>query len=153
MSVRRQTDTRLFLIRTRPNCGKIFSTTAASPFMRQIKNVGGKKQKTCYFCSETCKAASYKHLFDGKAAERKAEYDRNRDRRESARRYYAAHAERERERAKARYWADPDAARAAKSTPCTNILAWRPESIARAVVTVSLDSTGTETIVNATCTA
>ncbi len=131
MSVRRQTDTRLFLIRTCHTCGKIFSTTAASPFMRQIKNVGGKKQKTCYFCSETCKAASYKHLFDGKAAERKAEYDRNRDRRESARRYYAA----------------------AKSTPCTNILAWRPESIARAVVTVSLDSTGTETIVNATCTA
>ena len=106
MSVRRQTDTRLFLIRTCHTCGKIFSTTAASPFMRQIKNVGGKKQKTCYFCSETCKAASYKHLFDGKAAERKAEYDRNRDRRESARRYYAAHAERERERAKARYWAD-----------------------------------------------
>ena len=60
MSVRRQTDTRLFLIRTCPNCGKIFPTTAASPFMRQIKNVGGKKQKTCYFCSETCKAASYK---------------------------------------------------------------------------------------------
>ena len=74
MSVRRQTDTRLFLIRTCHTCGKIFSTTAASPFMRQIKNVGGKKQKTCYFCSETCKAASYKHLFDGKAAERKAEY-------------------------------------------------------------------------------
>ena len=153
MSIRRQTDTRLFLIRTCHTCGKIFSTTAASPFMRQIKNVGGKKQKTCYFCSETCKAASYKHLFDGKAAERKAEYDRNRDRRESARRYDAAHAERERERAKARYWAAPDAARAAKSTPCTNILAWRRESIARAVVTVSLDSTGTETIVNATCTA
>ena len=115
MSIRRQTDTRLFLVRTCHTCGKVFSTTAASPFMRQIKNVGGKKQKTCYFCSETCKAASYKHLFDGKAAERKAEYDRNRGRRESARRYYAAHAERERERAKARYWADPDAARAANA--------------------------------------
>ena len=115
MSIRRQTDTRLFLVRTCHTCGKVFSTTAASPFMRQIKNVGGKKQKTCYFCSETCKAASYKHLFDGKAAERKAEYDRNRDRREIARRYYAAHAERERERAKARYWADPDAARAANA--------------------------------------
>ena len=86
MSVRRQTDTRLFLIRTCHTCGKIFSTTAASPFMRQIKNVGGKKQKTCYFCSETCKAASYKHLFDGKAAERKAEYDRNRERKTLLRR-------------------------------------------------------------------
>ena len=115
MSIRRQTDTRLFLIRTCHTCGKIFSTTAASPFMRQIKNVDGKKQKTCYFCSQTCKMANYKHLFDGKAAERKAEYDRNRDRRESTRRYYAAHAERERERAKARYWADPDAARAANA--------------------------------------
>jgi hypothetical protein len=112
MSVRRKTNNRLSLIRACQTCGKVFSTTAASPFMRQMPNVDGKKQKTCYFCSQTCKQASYKHLFDGKAAERKAEYDRNRDRRESARRYYAAHAERERERAKTRYWADPEAARA-----------------------------------------
>ena len=114
MSVRRKTDNRLSLVRTCHTCGRTFSTTAASPFMRQIENVDGKKQKTCYFCSETCKTASYKHLFDGKA-ERKAEYDRNRDRRESARRYYAANADRERERAKRRYWADPEAARAANA--------------------------------------
>lgn len=112
MSIRRATDNRLHLIRACQTCGKVFSTTASSPFMRQMPNVDGKKQKTCYFCSQTCKQASYKHLFDGKAAERKAEYDRNRDRRESARRYYAAHAERERERAKVRYWEDPEAARA-----------------------------------------
>ena len=29
MSIRRQTDTRLFLIRTCHTCGKVFSTTAA----------------------------------------------------------------------------------------------------------------------------
>jgi hypothetical protein len=55
--------------------------------------------------------ASYKHLFDGKAWERKRERDRNRDRRGENRRYYAAHAEQERARQRERYWEDPEAAR------------------------------------------
>lgn len=112
MSVRRKTNNRLNLIRTCQICGRVFPTTAASPFMRQIANVDGKKQKTCYFCSQTCKQASYKHLFDGKAAERRAEREAQRNIREKNRRYYAAHAEQMRERSRARYWADPEAARA-----------------------------------------
>lgn len=65
MSVRRNTTNRLSLIRVCHTCGRSFPTTASTPFMRQIADVGGKRQKTCYFCSEACKLASYKHLFDG----------------------------------------------------------------------------------------
>jgi len=87
MSVRRNTSNRLSLIRTCHTCGKTFRTTAASPFMRQMYNVDGKKQKTCYFCSQTCKQASYKHLFDGKAEERRRQKDANRDVSAKNRRY------------------------------------------------------------------
>lgn len=111
MGVRRDTNNRLSLIRTCHTCGRTFSTTAASPFMRQITNVDGKKEKTCYFCSESCKKASYKHLFDGKAETRRAEREANRDTSEKNRRYYLAHAEQKRQRARERYWADPEAAR------------------------------------------
>ena len=111
MSIRRDTSNRLFLIRECHTCGKTFSTTAASPFMRQVANVEGRKQKTCYFCSETCKNASYKHLFDGRAGERRKQKEAARDISEKNRRYYAAHSEQERARAKARYWADPESAR------------------------------------------
>lgn len=109
MSVRRNTTNRLFLVRTCHTCGKEFSTTASSPWMRQLP-VDGKKQKTCYFCSSACYKASYKHIgwYDGKAEQRRAEREAKRDIKEKNRRYYAAHAEQERERAKARYWANPD---------------------------------------------
>lgn len=52
MSVRRKTEHRLSLIRTCHTCGLTFPTTAASPWMRQLCNVDGKKQKTCYFYTE-----------------------------------------------------------------------------------------------------
>lgn len=113
MSVRRDTDNRLMLIRVCHTCGKSFSTTAATPFMRQITNVGGRKQKTCYFCSERCKNASYRHLFDGKAEERRKAREAARDISEKNRRYYIAHAEQERQRSRERYWNDPEASRAA----------------------------------------
>lgn len=86
--------------------------------MRSIPNADGDgKQKTCYFCSSTCYKASYKHVgwYDGKAEERRAEREAKRDVREKNRRYYAAHAEQIRARARARYWADPEAARAANA--------------------------------------
>lgn len=69
-------------------------TTAASPFMRQIER-DGKRQAITYFCSESCKNASYKHIgwYDGKVEERRKEREKNRDVREKNRRYYAAHAE------------------------------------------------------------
>lgn len=111
MSVRRIAQKRLNLIRTCQTCGKTFPTTADSPFMRQLYNVGGKKQKTCYFCSESCKNASYKHRFDGKAPERRAAREAQRDNSERNRRYYAAHAEQLRAKARDRYWADPEQAR------------------------------------------
>ena len=110
MSVRRKTNNRLTLYRTCVICGKSFVTTADTPWMRLVYSAG--HSKTCYYCSETCKQASYKHLFDGKAAQRKAERDAQRDTREKNRRYYIAHQDQERERAKARYWADPERARA-----------------------------------------
>lgn len=46
MSVRRNTTNRLTLYRVCYTCGKSFRTTADNPFMRQMYNVDGKKQKT-----------------------------------------------------------------------------------------------------------
>lgn len=109
MSVRRDTNNRLTLFRDCQTCGRRIVTSAASPLMRQMTNVGGKKQKTCYFCSEACKKASYKHLFDGKADQRRKAREASRDVREKNRRYYVAHAEQERQRARKRYWADHEA--------------------------------------------
>lgn len=111
MSVRRKTKNRLTLYRSCHICGKTFVTIADTPFVRQITNVDGKKQKTCYFCSMSCKKASYKHLFDGKADERRKERESKRDIKEKNRRYYAAHAEQLRQKQKERYWADPESAR------------------------------------------
>lgn len=112
MSIRRDTSNRLMLVRICFTCGKIFTTTADTPFMRQLTNVDGKKQKTCYFCSESCKAATYKHLFDGRAEERRRQREANRDVKEKNRRYYQAHRDDLRAKQRARYWSDPEAARA-----------------------------------------
>lgn len=113
MSVRRKTTNRLTLYRTCHTCGRVFRTTADNPFMRQMYNVDGKKQKTCYFCSEGCWRASYKHTgyWDGLTEARKKAKEAARDVREKNRRYYAAHAEKERQRARERYWRDPKVAR------------------------------------------
>ena len=113
MSVRRKTENRLSLIRTCHTCGLTFPTTAASPWMRQLCNVDGRKQKTCYFCSEACKRASYQYSgwWDGLTQARRAARDAARAK-EKNRRYYAAHAEKERHRARERYWSDPEGARA-----------------------------------------
>ena len=70
------------------------------------------RQITTYFCSETCKKSTYKHLFDGKADIRRAEREAERDISAKNRLYYERHAEQERARAKARYWSDPERYRA-----------------------------------------
>ncbi len=113
MSCRRQTNNRRILYRTCGTCGRLFSTTADNPFIRQIAR-DGKRQATTYYCTESCYAASYKYIgwFDGQAWVRKKEREKSRDRRESNRRYYAQNREKELARAKARYWADPEQARA-----------------------------------------
>lgn len=113
MSVRRRTENRLTLYRTCHTCGKSIVTTASSPFIRQLYNVDGKKQKTCYFCSEKCKNVTYKHKgwYDGKAEIRRDIREANRDVKAKNKKYYEAHKEQERERARRRYWADPEAAR------------------------------------------
>lgn len=103
MSVRRKTENRLTLYRTCHICGKEIVTTAASPFMRQMYNVDGKKQKICYFCSETCKNASYIHKFDGRAEERHRAKDKLRDIREKNKRYYENHTEEIREKKRQYY--------------------------------------------------
>ena len=58
-----------------------------------MANVNGKKQATVYFCSESCKRKSYKHLFDGNADKRRKEREEKRDIKEKNRRYYLSHAE------------------------------------------------------------
>ena len=73
MGVRRDTPNRLTLYRTCATCGRGIVTTASSPFMRLVQADG--HAKISYYCSERCKAASYKHLFDGRAGDRKRERD------------------------------------------------------------------------------
>ena len=101
MSVRRITSNRLTLYRTCGTCGKSIVTTADTPWVRQVPR-DGKKQAITYFCSEKCFAASYKHIgwFDGKAEERRALREASRDITAKNKKYYAAHAEQMRERAR-----------------------------------------------------
>lgn len=106
MSVRRKTTNRLSLVRSCHACRKTILTTADTPWVRQITNVNGKGQKTCYFCCESCKQSSYKHLFDGMARQRRIEREKSRDVKEKNRRYYIAHQEQVRARARERYWSD-----------------------------------------------
>lgn len=113
MSVRRETPNRLTLFRECAICGKSIVTTAATPWMRMVTTTkdGKRQQRVQYYCSSKCKAASYVHRFDGKAAERKAEKDRQRDIAKKNRRYYEAHREQEKARQKARYRANIEASR------------------------------------------
>ena len=73
MSVRRDTKNRLLLIRACGTCGKTIYTTADTPWVRQVLVDGS--QRTTYFCSRGCFAASYKHIgwYDGKTEERRRE--------------------------------------------------------------------------------
>lgn len=106
MAVRRKTSNRLTLYRNCHICGKSIVTTSDTPWVRQLSNVDGKKQKTCYFCSEKCFASSYKHIgfYDGKAEERRKEKEMNRDKRDKNYRYYHSHEKELREKRKKRYW-------------------------------------------------
>lgn len=116
MAVRRNTKNRLSLYRTCHVCGKSFLTTADTPFVRQLYNVDGKKQKTCYFCSLSCKNSTYKHRFDGLAWQRREQYEASRDVTEKNRRYYEAHREQELERSRQAYRNMSDQERAARSS-------------------------------------
>lgn len=88
MSVRRKTTNRLTLYRTCHACGRLFRTTADHPFIRQIP-ADGKKQKTCYFCCESCWRASYAHpgWWDGLTDARRKAREAARDVLEKNRRY------------------------------------------------------------------
>lgn len=116
MSVRRKTDKRFLLHRQCGTCGKWITTTAASPWMRQVPR-DGKKQAITYFCSSKCFAASYKHIgwYDGKCWQRKKERDAKRDQREKNWRYYATHREQELERARQYRLAHPEEVRVASA--------------------------------------
>jgi len=78
MSVRRKTNNRLILFRTCGTCGQEFSTSADSPFIRQLPR-DGKRQATTYFCCESCYRASYKYTSPGKARLRNAGPGRRRE--------------------------------------------------------------------------
>ena len=95
MSLRRDTTNRLTLYRSCGTCGHTFTTTADTPFIRQVPR-DGKRQATTYYCCESCYRASYKRdpyrkrqKIDRRTPEQIAEKNR---------RYYAANAERERQR-------------------------------------------------------
>lgn len=107
MGIRKDTTNRRMLFRTCHICGQTLALTADTPFMRQMTNVNGKKQTTVYFCSESCKRASYKHpgWWDGKAEQRRQERQEKRDWSAKFRRYYAEHAEQCREK-KRKYYAE-----------------------------------------------
>ncbi len=113
MSVRRKTNNRMTIFRECFICGQRIVTTAETPWIRQMYNVDGKKQKTCYFCSSECFQASYKHIgwYDGKAEQRRAEKDHSRDparRAEQWKRYYAQNCERLRCKRMEYYWRNHD---------------------------------------------
>lgn len=105
MSVRRQTKNHPTLHRNCGACGKSITTTADTPWIRQVPR-DGKKQATTYYCSQGCFKSSYKHNFDGLAWQRRIEREKTRDIQEKNRKYYAAHAEQERERQRQNYWAN-----------------------------------------------
>lgn len=109
--IRKETTNRLTLFRTCAVCGQNMITTANTPFMRQMP-YRGKKQATCYFCSETCKQASYTHKFDGKHEERRKQKELERDRTEYNRKYYQENKEKILERKKTLYWQNPEEYRA-----------------------------------------
>lgn len=109
--IRKDTTNRLTLYRTCTVCGQDMITTADTPFMRQMP-YGGKKQVTCYFCSESCKQASYKHKFDGKHEERRRQKELARDRTECNRKYYQKNREKILERKRILYWQNPEEYRA-----------------------------------------
>lgn len=108
MSCRRDTPNRLMLFRTCGTCGKQITTTADTPWVRQVPR-DGKKQAITYYCSSKCFAASYKHIgwYDGKAEERRKAREAARDISAKNRKYYAAHAEEMRERARKYREANP----------------------------------------------
>lgn len=110
-TIRKDTTNRLTLYRTCVICGQNMITTADTPFMR-LMPYGGKKQSTCYFCSETCKQASYKHKFDGKHEERRRQKELARDRTEANRRYYMENRARILAKKKTLYWQNPEEYRA-----------------------------------------
>lgn len=112
MSIRKNTTNRYTLFRTCYVCGQTMITTADTPFMRQLRNVDGKKQKTVYFCSESCKDSTYIHHFDGLAWKRRKEKDSQRDNSARNRRYYERHREQELERSRQAHRAMSDSERA-----------------------------------------
>lgn len=81
-------------------CGKSFTTTVESPFVRQI-NQPDKSQVRMYYCSASCFRSSYKSvIWNGRKAQRKKNL------------YYDQHREEVLAKAKERYWSDPETARA-----------------------------------------
>lgn len=102
MSIRRNSSSRLTLLRVCRQCGKSIVTTAESPFMRSVRGEDG-KYKTAYFCSESCKKASYTYNMDGLAWKRREARNRARDRSEWWEKYYAENGEKIRARRRERY--------------------------------------------------
>ena len=114
MSVRKKNaQSRMPLTRQCGTCGREFPTTADTPWVRQVPK-DGKKQATVYYCSTGCFQRSYKHIgwYDGKAEERRKEKERKRDRSAYRQAYYAANAERFKEKARLYRAEHPESVRA-----------------------------------------
>ena len=105
MGTKRDTKNRFTLYRTCGVCGKEFSTTADTPFVRAMPNPDWSHVKTVYFCSESCKESTYKYNLDGLTWKRREERERKRDTKEKNFKCYHAHEEEMRERRKRAYHA------------------------------------------------
>jgi hypothetical protein len=92
---RRTTPNRLTLIRPCGTCGRTFSTSADTPLVRRIDG------KNVYYCSQSCKKASYK----GKPSYKRRA---NEDRREYDKAYYKANREKKLAQINAYYAANRD---------------------------------------------
>lgn len=103
MALRKNTSNRKILFRECYICGRTFTTTASTPWLRQLPR-DGKRQCNTYFCSQTCYEKSFKHIFDGKARERRKKREAEEDRSEKNHRYYERHAEEIRAKKKEWYW-------------------------------------------------
>lgn len=93
-------------------CGNPITTTADTPWLRQVPR-DGKRQASTYYCSSACYQVSYKHIgwYDGKAEERRAAKEAARDITAKNRRYYQAHAEELREKKRRWYQENAEDAR------------------------------------------
>lgn len=103
--MRRNATSRKTLHRECGTCGKTFTTTADTPFMRNIRKDG--KYKNTYYCCQSCYKKSYKYDMWANQVEKRREKDRK---------YYEAHKEEKAEKNRQYYQANKERIKAYQRT-------------------------------------